>query len=369
MKKCDLKDLNFFLLSDGEEDTVSLQLNCLESSIYNILKNSINIDKNVIASLFIRDINPSLWLHNTDNTLRINNESKNLTPLWSKYIKLNEYVKIQEKDSIDLLKWLLDEGHMVIVQTVFEKMKFYHKYDPNFDLNTYYQGPQNHVNILLHYEDDKIYFAEKAPYSVNKDNYVTYDLNSQIGVAPISELAEACSHFLRCYTLKINETELHKYNTMKHELKDFINAMAENYFKGSYEDLYGYTIYYGIDALNKFIQLSHEGYNLKNYFKTVGWEQRDRLTFDFWMIHGARILLLECLKQEKDDNSGEYKELLATLQESITRWTILGKHMNKILQSKVNNLNSKTAALIKDLIELESNMHIMLTKYFSTAAT
>lgn len=174
---------------------------------------------------------------------------------------------------------------------------------------------------------------------------------------------------MRCYTLKINETELHKYNTMKHELKDFINAMAENYFKGSYEDLYGYTIYYGIDALNKFIQLSHEGYNLKNYFKTVGWEQRDRLTFDFWMIHGARILLLECLKQEKDDNSGEYKELLATLQESITRWTILGKHMNKILQSKVNNLNSKTAALIKDLIELESNMHIMLTKYFSTAAT
>lgn len=195
MKKCDLKDLNFFLLSDGEEDTVSLQLNCLESSIYNILKNSINIDKNVIASLFIRDINPSLWLHNTDNTLRINNESKNLTPLWSKYIKLNEYVKIQEKDSIDLLKWLLDEGHMVIVQTVFEKMKFYHKYDPNFDLNTYYQGPQNHVNILLHYEDDKIYFAEKAPYSVNKDNYVTYDLNSQIGVAPISELAELVATF------------------------------------------------------------------------------------------------------------------------------------------------------------------------------
>ncbi len=369
MNKCDLKDLNFFKFSDGKDDFVSLQLNCMESSIYNILKNSVNLDKNIIASLFIRDINPALWLHKSEDILRINNQSKNLTSLWSKYIKLNEYVKVGDKDSIDFLKGLLDEGHMVIVQTVFEKMKFYHKYDADFDLSTYFQGPQNHVNILLYYEDDKIYFAEKAPFSVNKNNYVTYDLNSQIGVAPISELAEACSHFLRCYTLEINEAGLNKFSTMKDEISGFIKTMSDNYFEGSNNDLYGYTIYYGIDALNKLIQLCDEEYNLKNYFQTVGWKQRDRLTFDLWMLYGARKILLEYLKQANDDNSVRFEELLGTLRESISRWTILEKHMNKILQSKVNNLNNRTATMIKDLIELESNLYILLTKHFCTGVT
>lgn len=363
MNKYDLKALNFFKFNDGKDDLVSLQLNCMESSIYNILKNSVSIDKSLITSLFIRDINPALWLSKTDNTLRINNQSKNLTPLWNKYIKLNEYVKIQEKDSIDFLKALLDKGHMVIVQTVFEKMKFYHKYDADFDLSTYFQGPQNHVNILLHYEDDKIYFAEKAPFSVNKNNYVTYDLNSQIGVAPISELAEACSHFLRCYTLEINETELCKLSTIKDEITGFIKTMEDNYFKGGNNNLYGYTIYYGTDALHKYIQLCDEKYNLKNYFQTVGWEQRDRLTFDFWMLYGARKILLEYLNRTNGNTSVKAQELLGTLRESISRWTILEKHMNKILQSKVNTLNSKTAAMVMDLIQLESKLHNMLTDY------
>ncbi len=366
--KRDLKDFNFFKLSNGKEDFISLQLNCLEASIYNILKNTVNIDKNIISSLFVRDINPALWLHKTDEILRLNNESKNLPSLWSKYIQLNEYVKIQEKDSINLLKKLLDEGHMVILQTVFEKMKFYHKYDPNFDVSTYYQGPQNHVNILLHYEEDKVYFVEKAPFSVNKDNYVTYDLNSQIGVAPISELAEACSHFLRCYTLEINETELHKSNTIKDEITGFIKTMADNYFNGGSNDLYGYTINYGKDALHKLIQLCNEEYDLKNYFQTVGWKQRDRLTFDIWMLYGARKILFEYLKQANTDTSMKFEELLGTLRESISRWTILEKHLNKILQSKVNNLNDRTATMIKGLMEVEAKLYIMLARYFRTVA-
>ena len=101
----------------------------------------------------------------------------------------------------------------------------------------------------------------------------------------------------------------------------------------------------------------------------MGWKQRDRLTFDLWMLYGARKILLEYLKQANDDNSVRFEELLGTLRESISRWTILEKHMNKILQSKVNNLNNRTSAMIKDLIELESNLHILLTKHFCTGVT
>lgn len=153
MNKYDLKALNFFKFNDGKEDFVSLQLNCMESSIYNILKNSVSIDKSLITSFFIRDINPALWLSKTDNTLRINNAVR------------------------------------------------------------------------------------------------------------------------------------------------------------------------------------------------------------------RQKILLEYLNCTNGNTSVKAQELLGTLRESISRWTILEKHMNKILQSKVNNLNSKTAAMVMDLIQLESDLHNILTNY------
>lgn len=153
MNKYDLKALNFFKCSDGKDDFVSLQLNCMESSIYNILKNSVSIDKSLITSLFIRDINPALWLSKTDNTLRINNAVR------------------------------------------------------------------------------------------------------------------------------------------------------------------------------------------------------------------RQKILLEYLNRTNGNTSVKAQELLGTLRESISRWTVLEKHMNRILQSKANNLNSKTAAMVMDIIQLESNLHNILTNY------
>lgn len=117
MNKYDLKALNFFKFNDGKEDFVSLQLNCMESSIYNILKNSVSIDKSLITSLFIRDINPALWLSKTDNTLRINNAVRRQKILleYLNRTNVNTSVKAQEllgtlRESIS--RWTILENHM-----------------------------------------------------------------------------------------------------------------------------------------------------------------------------------------------------------------------------------------------------------------
>jgi hypothetical protein len=236
MQKSDLKDLWFYQHRDGSPDGLALQLNCFEASLYHIIKNSSQLGRNLIVPLFIRDINPTLWYNNSTGVFRIYNISRNISPLWTKYIKLNQYVKKQDKNSVHFLESLLDEGHMVILQTVFERVKFYHKYDSEYDLNIYHQGIENHVNIILHHEGDKIYFAEKIPYTVNEDNYVPYEFNSQIGVAPKSEIEESCNFFMRCHTLDVNEDELNKTASFRNKIAEHIRTIADNYIGGIVQD-------------------------------------------------------------------------------------------------------------------------------------
>jgi len=147
MQKSDLKDFWFYQYQDGSPDELALQLNCFEASVYHVIKNSSQLDKNLIVPLFIRDINPTLWYNNTTGIFRIYNISRNINPLWMKYLNINQYVKIQDNDSVRFLESLLDKGKMVILQTVFERVRFYHKYNPEYDLNTYHQGVENHLNV------------------------------------------------------------------------------------------------------------------------------------------------------------------------------------------------------------------------------
>jgi hypothetical protein len=114
MQKSDLERLYFFQNKDGSTDIVADSLNCFGSSVYNIVKNSNNIDENLIIPLFIRDINPTLWYNTTSGVFRIYNQSRNLTPLWQNYIRVNRDIKKRDKNSVHFLESLLDKGQMVI---------------------------------------------------------------------------------------------------------------------------------------------------------------------------------------------------------------------------------------------------------------
>ena len=363
MNKSDLKHLSFFRKANGSVDHTAMSLYCFESAVYNIIKNDAAVGSAFAKPLFIRNIQPTFWYNDETGIFRINNESINLFPLWYKYIKVTKYVKVSDKNSIHFLQSLLDKGYMVILQTVFERIKFYQKYDPEFDFNNYYQGEANHANIVVFHEDDKFYFVDKLPYCVN-ENFVPFEANNSIGVAFKSDLEEACNYFMRCYTLDVDVKQLNNKDSLNNNIFAFIREIADCY-TGTIVSKHGYTLYHGILAWEKLIELCEKGADLKNYFHTQGWTSYDRISFDIWMLHGSRLVLLEYLVQLKNSSgcSENYSGLINILVKSINLIKLLEKAMAKRAISRNSMLDNKIAERIKEIIETENSLYEILKNF------
>ncbi|QNU65827.1 hypothetical protein EHE19_013085 [Ruminiclostridium herbifermentans] len=364
MKKTDLNDLSFFLNKDNSEDKLAMALSCYEAAIYNIVKNSNQLDKSIIIPLFIRDINPILTYEEETGVFFITNENSNYAPVWHKYIKLITYVKERDKHAIEFLESLLDKGHMVMLQTVFQKIKYYAEYDPDFDLNSYFNGAAPHVNILLYHEADKFYYAEKIPNRINLNNFVPYQFNNQIGVIEKKDMEEACNFYLRCHILDMDKQYINE--NLKHEdIVSYIHAISENFVGKTLSDK-GITKYYGISAFEKIIDICNAGVDIKKYKHTANWALHDKLTFDMWMIHGSRQILLEYIIREIQD-VGKKENLMRlsdTLEELIFQWRHLESVLAKYTKStRTTQLNEKIANKFRKLLALEKELNEMLINF------
>lgn len=364
LKKTDLNEFRFFLNKDSSEDKLAMALSCYEASIYNIVKNSGHLDKSLIIPLFLRDINPILTYEEDTGVFFITNENSNYAPVWHKYIRLINYVKEKDNNAIVFLESLLDKGQMVMLQTVFQKIKYYAEYNPDFDLNSYFNGAAPHVNILVYHEDDKFYYAEKVPNRVNLNNFVPYELNSQIGVIKKSDIEEACNYYMKCYTLDM-DAKFIKENLKHEDIVSFIHAISEN-FIGKTMKVNGITKYYGSFALEKIIDICIKEVDIKKYKHTDNWALYDKLTFDMWMLHGSRQILLEYIMQEIRD-VGEKENLLQlrdTLIKSIIQWKRLEMVLSRLTKSRRStHLNEKIANRFGKLLELEKSLYEMLKNF------
>ncbi len=329
MMESDLKDLSFFTEKDGTRDMFSMQLNCFESSVYNILLNQFKMNKKQIAALFIRDINPTFWINRTTGSYRMYNLSRNITPLWTKYVKVNTYLREGDRESVRFIEELLNQGHMVIVTTVFEVLSFYRRYDPAYDINDYSPAVEDHNFIILHHDNEYFYYVEKLPYTVIMDNYVPYEFNHQIGIIPKSDMERALSHYMRCCTLEFNEEQL-SGEEFKKDVADLFHKMSENFGANQIQDG-PYTRYYGKQAIKQFAGLCDEQFSLENYYNTVGWPVLDRVSFDIWMLHGSRAILLDYINLNKGelDYSEDPELLLEKVVETKTQWEVMEKTLNK----------------------------------------
>lgn len=364
MQKSDLKDLIFFHNRDGSVDEVAMSLNCFECSVYNILNNSKALSKEQIVPLFIKDINPTLWCDNTTGVFKITNQNSSLVPLWHKYVSVSKQVKREDTDSIHYLEEILDRGKVVVIQTVFPRLKYYIEYNPDFDLSTYDDGESNHVNILLYNEDDKFYFADKIPDRANLENYVPYEFNNQIGIILKSELAEATNYFLRYYTLDINELKFIQNDCCKKDIVEHIHSIAGNY-TGRVEHDGDYTRYYGVAGIEKLMEYCNQGVDMKKYFHTPDWGLSNRITFDIWMLHGSRRLLWEYLVLIKNGkgSSEEFEYLMNTTYEARTQWIILQRSFAKLVKSDPMLLNAKIAERIQKILEVENRLNKLLENF------
>jgi hypothetical protein len=219
---------------------------------------------------------------------------------------------------------------------------------------------------MVYHEDDKIYYVDKMPFSVNKENFVPYELNNQIGVALKSDIEEACNFFLRCYTLEVNEQELKKTASFRSDIVGFIHVIADNY-SAAIEQVDGYSRCYGATALEKLIEFCDAGVDLKKYFLTQNWSLQDRISFDIWMIHSSRQLLHEFLKLERTNLSLEQRQeknlIMQTLFESIVPWKSLQSILTKLVVSGSTLLNSKIGNRVRKLMEVESRLNALLKNF------
>ncbi len=363
MEKFDLKTLSFFSKPNGSVDHTAMSLYCFESAVYNITKNSGYIEREMAKSLFLRNIHPTFWYNAETGSFRINNKSINLIPIWHKYIKINKYVKKQDKNSISFLESLLDSGNMVILQTVFERISFYQKYNPEFDCKDYFQGEANHANIVLYHDEDKFYFVDKIPYCVNK-NFVPYEDNKYIGVASKIDFEDACNYFMRCYTIDMDLQQLKDKDLINSDINTFILEMT-NTFAGTENSKEGYTLYHGITAWEKLIEFCEKEADLKNYFHTQGWTMYDRICFDIWMLHSSRLILLEYLLQRKNSSScnENFSRLIDALVKSINQIKLLEKAMAKRVISRKSLLDAKIADRVKDILQIENLLNDLLKDF------
>ncbi len=364
LKKTDLNGYSFFLNKDNSKDKLAMSLSCYEAAIYNIVKNSSQLSKSTIIPLFLRDITPILTYEEDTGVFFITNENSNYAPVWHKYIKLINYVKEKDNHAIEFLESLLDKGHMVMLQTVFQKIKYYAEYNPDFDMNSYFDGAAPHVNILLYHEDDKFYYAEKLPYRINLNNFVPYQFNNQIGVIQKKDMEEACNFYLKCYTIDM-DAQFIKDNLKHEEIVRYIHAISEN-FVGKTISEKGITKYYGNSALEKIIDICNDGVDIKKYKHTVNWALHDKLTFDMWMLHGSRRILLEYIIQEIRDvgNKENLIQLRHTLNEAILQWEGLAIVLAKYTRSTRSTLlNEKIAIKFRKLLALEKELNEMLCNF------
>jgi hypothetical protein len=365
MKKSDLENFCFYKNKDGSDDIVAMSLNCFEASVYNMVKNSYPLEKDILLPLFLKEIYPVLWYNNTSGVFRLFNQNRIVAPLWTRYIQVDRHVRRRDANSIQFLESLLDKGQMVMIQTAFSYVRFLTWWNPDYDFSTFLDGEEYHVMIVAYHEDDKIFYVEKMPYNIHKENFVPYELNKQIGVAFKSEIEDACNYFLRCFTLNVNIQNISDKKIFQNQANNFIRDMADCY-KPHIENADEHTKYYGIEAYRKFAEFCEEGRDLNKYFITTGWSIANRINYDCWMIYGPRRILIKyisSIESSNIENTQMQKLLIETIKEDILHWEKLERSIVKLIISGSGRLNDKISNKMYKIIDIEDKLNMLLKDF------
>lgn len=356
MNRAELYTLTFFRTADGETDEAAAALNCFEVSVYNILKNSRQLSKEMVIPLFLRDINPVLWYNKETGIFRFHNRTRNVLPLWRKYVGLNRVETHGNADAIRVLENLLDQNKMVILQTVFNRLNFFIHYSPAFNMADYNDAEDQHANVIVSHDEKNLYYIEK---NIRIDNFVPFQGNEQIGVVAKKDVLEALRYFMRCFTLEISFDQINNPELIESDMAAFMKCISGNYF-GAVESVEGYTRWYGAAALEKLAEFCETGVDINKYFVSDGWLLQNRVCFDIEQFYGARLLLLEHCKTM----SGDFQAYRQLLQKSITKWKTLCNIFLRHIYTGGSRLSPRIAVTVRVLIDIENQLNSQMLKLF-----
>ncbi|HEX3029373.1 MAG TPA: hypothetical protein VHT34_08740 [Clostridia bacterium] len=355
----DLASYKFYFDKEGEDDRIATAIDCFETCIYIILKNKYPDEGDMITPLFLREINPTLWIDNTTGIFRIHNPNDNIIPLWKKFVKVEQLEKRHDEPAMQLLESLLEKNQMVMVQTVFAKIKYYAWHNPEYDVNTFVDGCDNHVSLVLGCEDDKIYFLDKKPYNLDMQYFVPCDFNREISIGDKKEFQEAFNYLLRCYVPSLDEAKVKEPAVYEKDLKEMLLKITEDYYAPA-ENVNGITKYYGASALQKLIEMCEAGEDIQNYYIIPDWQLLGNVTFDLWLIKGARSIMKEYVKDkaEKIKKPERLYRLIELLTKSVMYWDNLSAMFVKVIKSDGMRLNEKIANFVRKITSLENELNL-----------
>jgi len=261
------KRLEFKYLSEtNDEYYLTVMLDCYIHAIANGIKSNFGNELDLYKML-AEDI--TLYME-TDEEENIKYLSTKDSP--------NQYIKstVYENASLEMLERFLDDGKIVVINTLHHELKFFKYY--NISYNT--QNPPSHPFVIIHHDIDNLYYIESLDF-VHKENYKYYKDNKSVGVIEKAYMKPIFDRYLVCFTIDIDFNRLDLFT-------ERFFALLRNYVDLTEKDevIDGINYFHGTSVLKKLRELCDIGGNNSNNAELIAGTK---------YILRMRIFMKECL--------------------------------------------------------------------------
>lgn len=219
-----------------------------------------------------------------------------------------------------LIETLLEEGKIILIQTVSKWLPFFKHYDESFDAARFTPG---HVFMAVGHAGDELYYIE-VPKSIRRENFTPHPDNPELGILKKKVLEKPIQYYLKCFAYR--EDSRPKEGGQAGGAAPFIRLLLESYQTPSATQG-GLAYYQGHGALVKLLELCRAQTLLTNtpvpfrphltYCNLFEWQFRSAAE--------ARTLWKLFFQQEPEKHQG----ILEALDESVICWEIVKNTIQK----------------------------------------
>ena len=177
-------------------------------------------------------------------------------------------------------------------------------------------------------------------------------------------ITEAFEHYFMCRTIEINEENI---LGVDERVPYFINESIKNYYRKP-EISDGKTIYFGRDAIMRFVEICEQEYfSLNDEIELFnGMPLHILLTWRVWTLLCRRKLLLQCLMKYAGDNdkAENFKNVVDILSNVLDSWQKLKIVIETRYKKKKYLLDSGLKGVFLEILNLEDRLIENLQKDF-----
>ncbi|MDB5055400.1 MAG: hypothetical protein JWM44_3450 [Bacilli bacterium] len=348
---------NSYYTLNGNRDPFFDHPNCFSKNLYLVLKNRFHESFDPYH-FFVEDITQVAILK-ADNRILF----EDVTYSQPDNIPCNRYELHSDSKASSLVTDLLDDGCMVLVHSVFEKLPIFTFYDPGFDSDKWTPA---HVILIVGHDNDYFYYVDE-PRLLNHHHKVCLE-NGDVGYIEKKVMESIFSEHIVCHTIKPTDLETLIESRKSKEFAP-IQASIANYNKSSciFNEQAGCTgldrlennaiVYFGREAIQKTIQLCLDPthtYAIENF---SFWSDQDLLRRGI----GRRKILKDSLLRYTHDS-----EIIENIDQSIFSWLNIRNNLIKRKYKKKTDLDVDMIPYFEAALQLEDRLQDNLSLLLSS---